>query len=123
MKKEKEKEKPAAKKMSFKDKLAAKKKEKETPKKKDNTTGRGRPSGVIYVLKDKFQEDLETRFSEAQNTFQEFEETLNKFIESGNKSAAKKAREYLMVLYKSVKDFRKAIQDAKLNGIATKKKD
>jgi len=111
--------------MSLKEKLAAKKTEKKTEKTEKKTektekkkpTGKGRPSGVRYVLKEKVQEDLEKRFAKFQESYEAFTEALEAFIEKGNKSQAKKAREFIMDMQKQVKEFRKAIQDAKQTGL------
>lgn len=119
------KEKEVEKKLSLKERLAAKKAEKEAPKKKvekekkveKKIKGRGRPTGVKYVLKEKVQEGLEKMFATFQGHFESFEEALNSFIEKGNKSQAKKAREYLGEIHKLSKIFRKEIQDAKVSGL------
>lgn len=117
--------------MSLKERLAQKKQEKETPKKKTEKkeekkkgtgTGRGRPVGVKYVLKEKVSKDLETRFAKLQEPYESFTEALEAFIEKGNKSQAKKAREFLQDISKQIKDFRKVIQEAKVNGLVQEPK-
>ena len=125
--KPKKKEAPVEKKLSVKERLAAKKTAEKAPakatkidKKKEKVeevTGRGRPKGVRYVLKDEYTERLEKAFSEFSTEFKQFENAIVKFIEGGNKSAAKKAREHLMNIGKSVKEFRKSIQEAKEGGL------
>lgn len=114
--------------MSLKERLAAKKAE--TPKKKTekkeekkkDTTGRGRPVGVKYVLKEKVAKDLESRFVKLQEPYESFTEALETFIEKGNKSQAKKAREFLQDISKQIKDFRKIIQEAKISGLVQEPK-
>lgn len=108
------------KKKSLKEKLADKKKSKEVeekPKKKskEKVKGRGRPSGVRYVLREKDQDKLEKSFGKLEKFFKEFETHITKFIENGNKSAAKAARMSLSDFTKLAKEMRKDIQDAKTN--------
>lgn len=106
------------KKLSAKERLAAKKEEKKftkKPKKEEKVSSKGRPKGVKYVLVDKVQKALEKTFDSFEKMFKEFDASLFKFIENGNKSAAKNARKCLMDMSKLSKDFRKQIQEAKEN--------
>jgi len=109
------------KKKSLKEKLAEKKKtkEEEKPKKKskkeEKVKGRGRPAGMRYVLREKDQDKLEKSFGKLEKIFKEFGVVITKFIENGNKSAAKASRMSLSDFTKLAKEMRKDIQEAKTN--------
>jgi hypothetical protein len=113
--------------LSLKERLAAKKAEKETPKKTEKkvdkkATSKGRPAGMKYVVKEKVAKDLNTRLAKFIELYEFFTESIESFIEKGNKSQAKKAREHLQSIAKQIKDFRKAIQDAKIDGLSQEPK-
>lgn len=86
---------------------------KTTPVKGPAVPQRGRPKGVKYVIPEKFQNQLEKGFAEYETSFDEFKNGLTKFVESGNKSAAKSARMALMSMTKMAKSLRGLIQDSK----------
>lgn len=129
-KKEKEKEKEQKSKSNLKERLAEKKKKEKEKEEKGKSKkkagvggGKGRPAGVKYQLKKKVKDILEKKNNALSKAFEKFQEAYDSFIEKGNKSQAKKAREHLMEIYKAIKDFRKDIQKAKQEGLEVVKDD
>jgi len=80
---------------------------------KAKTPTRGRKSGVRYEVKDVYSKKLKSLFEECENTLSEAQEPLSKFIESGNKKAAKEARVIFAELKTKVVEFWRLLQTAK----------
>lgn len=94
-------------------KFAAKKIEKKTTvAKKVEAPARGRKAGVTYSMPDENQETLNEMLKVFVANMDELKVHIGK-LNSGTKSAAKKARENIQNMIKTGKEFRKEIQIAK----------
>jgi len=87
---------------------------KEAAKKETKPRGRGRVAGVRSEVTKKDADQIQNQFSAVENAFDELAENINKFL-GGNKSAVGKARKSIQTICRMGKNFRKTLQDAKVN--------
>ena len=81
---------------------------------------RGRKKGVTYKVKDKYKDQVGKIKESFLSSFEEFEPNLDKFLDNGNKSAAREARKFIMEMQKYGKELRNLIQEAKENLVEEK---
>jgi|PlaIllAssembly_1097288.scaffolds.fasta_scaffold01265_7 Tfp pilus assembly major pilin PilA len=77
--------------------------------------GRGRVAGVRNEVTKKDAETLQNHFTAFENECDAFTDNVNKLMQSGNKVSASKARKNLQNIIRMSKEFRKSLQDAKVN--------
>ena len=92
---------------------------KEEPEKKSGRRGppegvaRGRKKGITYRVKDKYKDKIELAKETFLTAFEDFEPNLDKFLDNGNKSAARESRKFIMNMQRVGKILRNLIQEAK----------
>ena len=83
--------------------------------------GAGRKKGVRYEVSSDYSAQITDLFEGMQNDFDDFGESVEKFLGSANKAAVLKARKAIQEFTRKAKDFRKVIQDAKMNMVQVEK--
>jgi len=83
--------------------------------------GRGRPTGVKYILPDDFQEDLSNSFLKIEKALKNARAPMNRFIDAHVKSAVPEARKYLQAAIVEAKNLRKMLQEGKAEVKTVKK--
>ena len=83
--------------------------------------GRGRPTGVKYILPDDFQEDLSNSFLKIEKALKNARAPINRFIDAHVKSAVPEARKYLQAAIVEAKNLRKMLQEGKAEVKTVKK--
>lgn len=74
---------------------------------------RGRIAGVRNVVKDEYENNIKEQEDQIADSCGELSKNIFRFLDTGNKSAAGKARADLMSIIKVCKEMRKEIQNAK----------
>lgn len=74
---------------------------------------RGRIAGVRNVVKDEYETNIKEQEDQIADSCGELSKNIFRFLDTGNKSAAGKARADLMTIIKVCKEMRKEIQSAK----------
>lgn len=74
---------------------------------------RGRIAGVRNVVKDEYETNIKEQEDQIADACGELSKNIFRFLDTGNKSAAGKARADLMTIIKVCKEMRKEIQSAK----------
>lgn len=74
---------------------------------------RGRIAGVRNVVKDEYETNIKEQEDQIADSCGELSKNIFRFLDTGNKSAAGKARADLMTIIKVCKEMRKEIQRAK----------
>lgn len=74
---------------------------------------RGRIAGVRNVVKDEYETNIKEQEDQIADSCGELSKNIFRFLDTGNKSAAGKARADLMNIIKVCKEMRKEIQSAK----------
>lgn len=106
----------SAKKAEEKDAPKGKGKDKGKEKGKDAAKApgkRGRIAGVRNVVKDEYETNIKEQEDQIADSCGELSKNIFRFLDTGNKSAAGKARADLMTIIKVCKEMRKEIQRAK----------